>query len=281
MTKIADLKGMRELLVVVAFLLGGVVQAQESTASFFDHDHAAWNALLQEHVHEAGLVDYVGLQEKRASFDAYLGTLQQVKAKDFAKWTGLQREAFWINAYNAYTIQLILDNYPVDSIKDMGGLFSSVFSKRFIPLQHLVAVDRRAEASRTKALSLGEVEHEILFPISRTPLFHFAIVCASISCPELRKEAYTASKLDEQLADQARVFLRDPSKNEQKVARKRLYMSKIFDWSEDEFETYPGGIRKIWRDFGPTSAVEDPGFPKAKIKYLNYDWSLNAWLPKD
>lgn len=269
------------MLAVGAFLLGGVVTAQESTASFFDHSHAAWSALLTEFVHEEGLVDYVGLGEERERFDTYVHSLEAVSAKEFATWTGVQREAYWINAYNAYAIQLILDHYPVASIKDLGGLFSSVFDKRYIPLQHLVGVDKRAEASTKKPLSLGEVEHEILFPISRTPLFHFAIVCASTSCPLLRPEAYTAKQLDAQLKEQTRAFLADPKRNDQKLSRGRIYMSKIFDWSEDELETYPGGIRKLWRDFGPSSVVEDAAFPKAKIKYLNYDWSLNQWLPKD
>lgn len=272
---------MRDLLAVVAILLGGVVQAQEATASFFDHEHAAWTAVLEARVHEGGLVDYQGLAKDRSGLDGYLKDLEGVTAKEFASWTGVQREAFWINAYNAYAIQLILDHQPVDSIRDIGGWFSSVFDKRFIPLQHLVAVDKRAEASRRKRLSLGEVEHEILFPVSRTPLFHFAIVCASTSCPELRKEAYTAAKLDAQLAEQARTFLADASRNEQRLRKGRLYLSKIFDWAEDEFATYPGGIRRIWRDFGPSSVVEDADFPKAKFKYLDYDWSLNAWLPKD
>lgn len=281
MTTMSSLKGIRELLAVGAFLLGGVVTAQESTVSIFDQEHTAWSELLTEFVHEGGLVDYVGLGKERNRFDAYVHSLEAVTAKEFGSWTGIQREAFWINAYNAYAIELILDHYPVDSIKDMGGWISSVFDKRYIPLQHLVAVDKRAEASRKKLLSLGELEHEILFPVSRTPLFHFAIVCASTSCPLLRPEAYTAKKLDEQLQQQTRAFLADAKRNDQKLSRGRIYVSKIFDWSEDELETYPGGIRKLWRDFGPSSVVEDAAFPKAKIKYLTYDWSLNQWLPKD
>lgn len=256
------------------------MEAQENAATgLFDHEHAAWTELLTEFVHEGGLVDYVGLGEERVRFDAYLAQLEGVTAKRFREWSGTQREAFWINAYNAYAIQLILDNYPVDSIKDMGGFFSSVFDKRYIPLQHLVAVDPRAEASTKKALSLGEVEHEILFPISKTPLFHFAIVCASTSCPVLRAEAYTAAKLEVQLQEQVRGFLADSSRNNIRVSRGKLRISKIFDWSEKELETYPGGIRRILQDFGPTSLREDPDLATAKLKYRDYDWSLNRWHP--
>jgi hypothetical protein len=256
------------------------VEAQENAAAgLFDHEHAAWNALLVEFVHEGGLVDYVGLGEERERFDAYVQDLENVSAQEFRDWSGIQREAYWINAYNAYAIQLILDNYPVDSIKDMGGFFSSVFDKRFIPLQHLVTVDPRVEASTKKELSLGEVEHDILFPISKTPLFHFAIVCASASCPVLRAEAYTAEDLENQLAEQARAFLADTTRNNVRVVNGRLRISRIFDWAEDELETYPGGIRRILLDFGPASLREDPGLAKAKLKYRDYDWSLNRWLP--
>ena len=279
MTTTAYEKGLRKLLAVGAILLGGVVEAQEPAASFFDQEHKVWDTLLQEHVHEGGLVDYVGLGRKRSQFDLYISKLEGVKAKEFQSWKAKEREAFWINAYNAYAIQLVLDNYPVDSIKDMGGFFSSVFDKRFIPLQHLVAADPRAKASRSKALSLGEVEHEVLFPISRKPLFHFAVVCASTSCPVLRAEAYTGKKLDKQLEDQARVFLADIKRNNVSILNGKLRISKIFDWAEDELDTYPGGIRKLLLDFGPSTLVKDKAFSTAKLKYRDYDWSLNQWLP--
>lgn len=279
MTPIVHGKGLRRLLVAGALLLGGVLEAQETAASFFDQEHKVWSALLQEYVHEGGLVDYAGLGRDRSQFDLYISNLEGVSAKEFGTWKPQQREAFWINAYNAYAIQLILDNYPVDSIKDMGGFFSSVFDKRFIPLQNLVAVDHRAKASRSQALSLGEVEHGILFPISRQPLFHFAIVCASTSCPVLRAEAYTAESLDKQLKEQTRVFLADISRNSPKIVGGKLRISKIFDWAEDELDTYRGGIRKLLLDFGPPSLVKDPALPKVKLKYRTYDWSLNQWLP--
>jgi len=279
MTTILTKTGIRGLLVAGAILLGGVVEAQDTAASFFDQEHTVWNALLQEHVHEGGLVDYAGLQRDRNQFNLYISSLEGVSPKQFRGWTGSQREAFWINAYNAYAIQLVLDNYPVDSIKDMGGFFSSVFDKRYIPLQKLVNVDPRAKASRKKELSLGELEHEILFPISSKPLFHFAVVCASTSCPMLRAEAYTGEKLEEQLQDQARTFLADRKRNNTVISDGKLRISKIFDWAEDELDTYPGGIRKLLLDFGPSSLVGDKALAKVKLKYRDYDWSLNQWLP--
>jgi uncharacterized protein DUF547 len=238
----------------------------------FDQTHASFNALLKEYVHENGMVDYRGLASKRSKLDAYLQVLQAVTPKVLNSWDSAEQQAFWINAYNAYTIQLILDNYPVESIKDLGGFFSSVFSERYIPLQHLSPKHR-------KKLSLGEIEHEILFKQGRGPMFHFAIVCASASCPELRAEAYVGQKLDTQLAQQARIFLADASKNDQVVKRGRLRVSKIFDWSEDELDTFKGGIRGLLGKFAPTEISRVVAESKVKLKYRSYDWSLNEWHP--
>ena len=239
----------------------------------FDHGHSLWGTVLEERWHPGGLVDYAGLVQDRGSLNRYLRSLEVVAWEDFRQWSRRQREAFWINAYNAYAIQLILDHYPVDSIKDIGSLFSSVFSKEFIPLQHL-------SPRHDDLLSLGDVEHEVLFPSSRTPLFHFGIVCASTSCPELRSEPYVASRLDEQLAGQARRFFADPTRNAQAFDGRTLYLSKIFDWAEDEFETYPGGIPALLKEYGPPGVADDERLARPRIKYLKYDWSLNEWKPR-
>lgn len=257
-------------MVVLSLALALLQEAAATPA--FDHAHAAWDGLLREYVHE-GLVDYAGLAGKRAELDAYLAALQAVPAADFATWSAPQREAFWINAYNAWTVALILQNPGVKSIRDLGGFFSSVFDKRFVPLQHLTGV--------RKPLSLGEIEHSILGRTARTPLFHFAINCASRSCPVLRAGAYAADALDEQLAAQARLFLADPAKNDVEIRDGRIAVSKIFDWSEEELQRYPGGIRALLRDFGPAAVAQDPQLSSAKIKHRDYDWSLNAWLPQD
>lgn len=283
------LLGVMSLLLWAAMLGAATAQEKPPTPvaevkqkAGFDQEHQAFHQLLQTFVKPGGFVDYRGLLKSRASLDAYLLSLQAVKAVEFAKWSGLEREAFWINAYNAFTLSLILDNYPVESIKDLGGLFSSVFSKEFIPLSHLAQVDKRSEVGTRGKLSLGEVEHDILAQVSRTPLFHFAIVCASWSCPELRNEAYTAVKLDKQLHAQARQFLADSRKNDIRLQKGRYRVSKIFDWAEAELKDYPGGIRAILGEFGPATITEDPGFAEAKLKYRDYDWSLNEWQsPED
>lgn len=272
------------LLIAAALFGGGAAPAQEPSVSrsapvvsIFDHEHAVWGGLLKEFVHDGGLLDYQGLAKKRGELNRYLRSLEAVTPAEFAKWSGSQREALWINAYNAYAVRLILDHYPVESIKDLGGFFSSVFSKEFIPLQHLAGVDKRSKADGSDKLTLGEVEHDILAQISKKPLFHFAIVCASWSCPELLNQAYTADKLKQQLETQARAFLADASKNNQRIEGGKLRVSKIFDWAEDELDTYPGGIRGLIKDYGPATVVNAANFANVKWKYRDYDWSLNEW----
>lgn len=249
---------------------GGTAPAQAVPS--FDHGYRAWSAILAERVHEGGLVDYDGLRRDRAGFDAWLTSLEAVPAADFAAWPVAQREAFWINAYNGYAIQLVLDHAPKKSIRDLGGLFSSVFAKEFIPLGHL-------HGRPGERLSLGEIEHQILARESPSPLFHFAIVCASASCPELRPAAYTGDGLEQQLADRARKFLADPTRNAPRIRGGVLRVSKIFDWAEDELGQYPGGIRQLLADLGPATWTSDPALGKVRLKYLDYDWKLNAWKP--
>ncbi|HEX9793863.1 MAG TPA: DUF547 domain-containing protein [Planctomycetota bacterium] len=239
-----------------------------------EFDHSAFTALLEEFVEPSGLVDYAGWQARgRERLDAYLRSQQEVSAAGFAGWSPPARDAFWINAYNAWTVRLILGDYPVDSIKDLGGFLSSVFSKRFVPLQHLSPRHR-------KPLSLGEIEHEILAAGAAAPEFHFGIVCASRSCPPLRREAYVASRLEAQLADQARRFLADPRRNDSRPAGGTLRISKIFDWAEDDFAARPGGVRGLLRDFGPLEMLGAAGAAPVRIRYRDYDWSLNAWRPE-
>ena len=253
------------------------VPGAAAATSIFDHEHTIWNGLLKDFVHAGGFVDYQGLALRRGELDAYLHGLEIVTPAAFAKWTDSQRQALWINAYNAYAVRLILDHYPVDSIKDLGGMFSSVFSKEIIPLQRLAGVDARSQANGSDKLTLGEVEHDILARVSQQPLFHFAIVCASWSCPELLNEAYTATKLNKQLKQQARHFLADSRKNNQQIQGGKLHVSKIFAWAEDELETYPGGIHGLFKEFGPASVVQAVDFGKVKWQYRDYDWSLNEW----
>ena len=235
-----------------------VVFALLSIGADFDHAHPRWTAVLKSHVKD-GVVDYAEIRKNRGPLDTYLADLESVTKADYGGWTEKRKIAFLLNAYNAYTIKLIVDNDPVASIKDLGGFFSSVFSKKFIPLKKLFGKD----------VSLNAIEHDTLREKFKEPRIHFALVCASKSCPPLRAEAYRAADLAAQLDDQARAFLKDATKNRYDAPRKTLYLSKIFDWFDEDFEAGGGTVRdfvarylKIPRD--------------VRIRHLNYDWSLNG-----
>ncbi len=154
------------------------------------------------------------LRRDSEGLTAYLNELKTVQPND--NWTKSQVLAYWINAYNAYTIQLIIEKYPVKSIKSI----SNPWDEKFIPF-------------KGNLVSLNFIEHDILRKMNE-PRIHFAIVCASVSCPKLQNEAITASNLEEQLTDATKEFLADPSKNE--LSKDTIKISKIFKWFKKDFE---------------------------------------------
>lgn len=246
-------------------VLGFLVLAAAPSAAAcpsFDQSWAQWDALLRGHV-KAGTVDYAALHEAPAALDGVLAQMSAVCASDFQKWTKDQQVAFWVNAYNAYTLKLILEHYPLASIKDIGLLPGAAWRERFIPLGALVG--------RSTELSLNDVEHEILrkqYPDAR---LHFALVCASKSCPELRSEAYVGARLGEQLDAAGRHFLADRAKNV--LGGTSWKVSSIFKWYREDFERDgPGLVPFLKRFADPTvAAVDSP-----QLEYLKYDWSLNG-----
>lgn len=166
-----------------------------------------------------------------------------------------ERLAFYINAYNILAIKVVLDHWPLKSIKDVGNFFTPVWKKK-------------AGLIGGKSITLNEIEHEILRPMGEARI-HMAIVCASISCPDLRQEPYIAARLDQQLDEQSRSFLLNPSKGLH-IDSKEIHTSKIFDWFEDDFKSGFGGIDKFFLHY-----IEIPTSKKLK-KDLPYDWSLNG-----
>jgi hypothetical protein len=258
-----------KLLVVAWLLLGSPVDARA-----VDHGHAAWTRLLQANVSwdEAGVsttVDYRGMQAQRPALDAYLAELAAVSPEEFASWPWPRRQAFLVNAYNAGTVSLVLTGYPgIESIKELGGLLRNPWRKAFLPL---------LGAKR----SLDEIEHELLRgdPDYRDPRVHFAVNCASIGCPALRPEAYTAERLDAQLADQTRRFLSDRSRNRYVPARRRFEVSPIFDWYSDDFEA-GGGVTRFLLRHAQSLGVAPASLRGIPVDALSiattpYDWSLN------
>ena len=247
-------------------------------AQSFDHRHEAWGALLGRHVvlfdqGRASALRYAALAAERPALQAYLASLSGVGATAFAGFTRGQQMAFLINAYNAFTAELILTRYPkLASIRDLGGLFQSPWKLKFVPLLG-------AE------VSLDGIEHEMLRVRGRydDPRIHFAVNCASIGCPMLREEAFVAERLDAQLAQQSQRFMADRSRNRWNPASQRLELSKIFDWYGENFRLGHLGIGSVEAFCARHADVladapaerERIRAQRANLAFLDYDWRLN------
>lgn len=221
-------------------------------------DHSMWDNLLATHVTSNGMVDYKAFLKDHDKLKAYLDILSS-NPPDKENWGRDQRLAYWINAYNAFTVHLILKNYPVESINDIGPWLSipfinSVFDEKFIQIGN-------------EKFSLNNIEHGIIRERFDEPRIHFALVCAARSCPELRNEAYVADRLEHQLQDQAEKFIHDPSKN--RISTDQLDLSKIFKWYSGDF-TDEGSLIHYISEFTDKRISSD-----AEIDYMDYDWSLN------
>ena len=246
-------------------------------AQNFDHAHQAWDSLVRKHVvlvdgGKASQVRYAEFAKDRAALKSYLDGLAAVTEAEFRAWTRPQQMAFLVNAYNAYTVELILANYPLKSIKDIGSdLFNNRWKKKFFKL---LGQDGY----------LDRIEHEILRKPGSydEPRVHFAVNCASIGCPMLREEAFVAGRLEAQLEEQAVRFLSDCSRNRVN-AEGRLEVSKIFDWFKEDWMSGYQGIRTREQYFGKYAKLltDNPeqqksvADGKAPISFLDYDWTLN------
>jgi len=221
-------------------------------------DHALFAQVLTRHVHN-GSVDYSGLKADSSKLDAYLA---QLAAADLPSLPERERFAAYINLYNAATIRLILDHFPVASIRDIGGLFGSPWK---LPVVR----------TRAGVITLDALEHDILRKQFKDPRLHAAINCASKGCPPLLSEPYEAARLDEQLDRAARAFVHTPDRA--RLAGDTLFVSAIFDWFEADFGGADGVIAFVTRHADPTlreSLVAHGS--KVKLKYLPYDWALNG-----
>ena len=221
-------------------------------------NHDAWTTLLQNHVDENGKVNYQGFIRDKAKLESYLNTLSNTPP-DRATWTEAEQLAYWINAYNAFTVKLIVDNYPVKSIQDLHPTFK-------IPMLNTVWHKKFFKIGGEDA-SLDQIEHKILRKEFKEPRIHFAINCASISCPPLRNEAYTAAKLEQQLEEQAKQYINNPSHN--KIQPNQIEVSKIFSWFSGDF-TKNGNLIDYLNKYSKTQIS-----PNAKVSYMDYNWDLN------
>lgn len=221
-------------------------------------DHSAFDRLLKKYVNEKGLVNYKGFKSEMKAFDQYLDMLS--KNPPASSWSKKEEMAYWINAYNAFTIKTILKHYPVQSIKDIG-------SKIQIPFVNTPWAEKFFAIGGEK-MSLDNIEHGTLRKKFDDPRIHFALVCASISCPRLRNEAFTAEKLDAQLDDQGEEFLNNSAKN--KISKDQARLSKYFDWYKGDWNNNGQSVVKWVNKYSTTDITSN-----TKIEYLDYNWNLN------
>ncbi len=211
--------------------------------------HQAWNAQLQQFVSATGSVNYQGWKAQQAGLESYLATLSQ--AKPSTAWSANERLAFWINAYNAFTVKLILDNYPLQSINSL----NQPWDRKFITIGG-------------KVYSLNDIEHTILRKEFKEPRIHFAVNCASVSCPPLLNQAFTAANVQTLLEQQTKKFLRDSRFNQ--LGANQVGLSKIFDWYGSDF-LQDGSLIPFLNRYAP-----QPIAANAQVRFLDYNWNLNG-----
>ena len=248
------------------------------SALALDHSHKAWDDMLKQHVKyaqggNASRVDYAGFARDRAQLKAVLDDYSKVTKAEFDSWARPQQQAFLINAYNAFTVELILTKYPdLKSIRDLGSFVSKPWSKKFFKLFGQDSY-------------LDFIEHEVLRKdgVYDDPRVHVAVVCASIGCPMLRNEAFVAPKLDAQLDDAMRRFLSDRTRNRFNPQSRKLEVSRIFDWYGKDFGRGHKGFVSLPASFAryadqladkPEDREAVRG-QKVEVSFLEYDWALN------
>ncbi|MBW3597529.1 MAG: DUF547 domain-containing protein, partial [Planctomycetes bacterium] len=221
-------------------------------------DHSTFEQLVKKHVDPDGWVDYEGLQGDAAQLDRYLAELADAPFEDLGRDEKL---ALLINAYNAFTLRLILDHYPLESIKD-------------------IPEPKRWEAERWKVgphtWTLNQIEHEQIRPNFREPRIHFALVCAAVGCPPLRQDAYTGERLEEQLAEQTEYVHTHPRWLRFDAERNVVHLTELYQWYGTDFEQYAPSVLDYAARYAPElkKALDSPVPPR--IEWIKYDWALNS-----
>lgn len=267
---------MKSAITIVAALT--VWSAGALHAADFDNTHARWSDLLRRHVTwinngVASQVDYAGFKKDRENLKVYLAALSGVSSERFSAWPAQERLSFLINAYNAYTVSLVLAAYPeLSSIKDLGSLFRSPWKKTFFTLLG-------------KPRSLDDIEHGMIRApgVYDDPRIHMAVNCAAIGCPALRPEAYVGDRLDEQLDNAVARYLKDRTRNRFNPATRTIEAGKIFDWYAEDFKKGYRGITSLKQFFArhAEDLAETPQHRRvirkqqADISFTAYDWRLN------
>ena len=236
---------------LVAGTFGPAFSSQASTVN-----HEIWADLLEKYITPGG-VNYTGFKTEEGRLDQYLKVLEDTNPEKLSR---NEQYAYYINAYNAWTIKLILSGYPgVKSIKDFGTIFKSPWEKKWVRING-------------KVITLDDVEHNILRPRFRDPRVHFAINCSAASCPPLRPEPYLGHTLDQQLDDSTRSFVNDAKSY--RLEGSTLYVSRIFKWFSEDFNEDALGFYLQYAD-GDLKEKLTGQKDNIQVKYMHYDWSLN------
>ena len=244
------------LILLVSFIWGSIILVSPGWSGT-EVDNGLFGELLRDHV-ENGVVDYQGFKNEGAKLDQYLKILEKV---DTNRLSRNEQFAFYVNAYNAWTIKLILSGYPgIKSIKDLGSAFRSPWKKKISYIDGDI-------------LTLDNIEHDILRPRFKDPRVHFVVNCASKGCPPLRSEPYEGRVLDQQLDEMTSAFINQPEMN--RLEGPNLYVSSIFKWFSKDFNKDVIGFFLKYAD-GDLKKGLEANKERIKIKYLDYDWSLNG-----
>lgn len=238
----------RHLIVLfLAIHIGAVIQAQNQLSI----EHSDWTKMLNQFVELNGGVDYEGFNANEQELDQYLEKLRSnVPQKS---WSRNQSMAYWINAYNAFTIKLILNHYPLNSIMEING--GKAWDLQFIQIGDV-------------SYSLNDIEHQILRKEYKDPRIHFAVNCASVSCPKLLNQAFEANSLENQLEKATRLFINNAQKN--KITANKIVISKLFEWYADDFK----GGQSVIEYLNQYSKITIK--PNAEVAFMEYDWNLNS-----
>ena len=267
---------------VTAIYLAGTFPTNQNplAADTFDQSYRNYHQLLRNHVGDSG-VDYSALKANRTVLDAIVSQFGRVTKSELDSWSIEEQIAYWINAYNVFTLQAVVDHYPIqwrwinfltltprNSIKQIPGVWTEL---------------RWNIAGTT--MTLDEIEHETLRPLYQEPRIHMAVNCASISCPPLRSEPYVGAQLNRQLTIAARDYL--ASQLGMRVDGSTLHVSSIFDWYGEDFiseyaHLVAGGrsnkeraILGFIATYGPSEASTTAQSGQASVRYMRYDWNLN------
>ncbi len=235
---------------IVTIVLMGLVFVQCFGQDIKEHvSHSNWDALLSRHVTSEGKVNYDGFKSDVAKLDKYLKLIGDNEAK--TGWSQVEKKAFWLNAYNAWTIKLVLERYPVNSIKDVSA---KPWDKRFIKIG-------------ANTHTLNDIENKIIRRQFKDARIHFAVNCAAISCPKLSNKAFTLLNVEKELDRLTKEFFQSENV---KLVEKSAQLSKIFEWYAEDFIQESESVLKFVEQYSGMTFHS-----KVKVSYLDYNWKLN------